>query len=82
MKQPPSKLNNHFLHICHRSISIDSHPSQNGIDIAPPIPPVTTNGGAPPDIDFSGQVLGLMQAVFSYGGAMVRERRIHPNRAV
>jgi len=47
------------------------HPSQNGIDIAPPIPPVTTSASAPPDIDFSGQVLGLMQAVFSYGGAMV-----------
>jgi hypothetical protein len=82
MRQPPSKLNNHLLHVYHRSISIDTDPSQNGIDISPPIPPVTTSGGAPPDIDFSGQVLGLMQAVFSYGGAMVRERRAHPNRAV
>jgi hypothetical protein len=45
--------------------------SQNGVDISPPIPPVITSGGAPEGIAFSGQVLGLMQAVFSYGGAMV-----------
>ena len=49
----------------------DAHPSQNGVDISAPIPPVTTSAGAPEGIDFSGQVLGLMQAVFSYGGAMV-----------
>lgn len=49
----------------------DFRPSQNGVDISNPIPPVLTSAGAPPDIDFSGQVLGLMQAVFSYGGAMV-----------
>jgi hypothetical protein len=45
--------------------------SQNGIDISPPIPPVVTTISAPEGIGFSGQVLGLMQAVFSYGGAML-----------
>jgi hypothetical protein len=45
--------------------------SQNGIDIGPPIAPIVTTASAPADIGFSGQVLGLMQAVFSYGGAML-----------
>lgn len=50
---------------------IDRHHSQNGVDISPPIRPVVTSASAPAGMDFSGQVLGLMQAVFSYGGAMV-----------
>lgn len=34
-------------------------------------PPVATSAGAPADVDFSGQIVGLMQAVYSYGGAML-----------
>lgn len=42
-----------------------------GTDIGPPAPPVSTTGGAPAGVDFSGQIVGLMQAVYSYGGAML-----------
>ena len=33
--------------------------------------PVQTSAGPPAGIDFSGQIVGLMQAVYSYGGAML-----------
>ncbi len=33
--------------------------------------PVFKTAGPPPDVAFDGQVVGLMQAVFSYGGAML-----------
>lgn len=33
--------------------------------------PIITTGGPPPGVEFEGQVVGLMQAVYSYGGAML-----------
>ena len=33
--------------------------------------PIFKTAGPPPDVAFDGQVVGLMQAVFSYGGAMI-----------
>lgn len=33
--------------------------------------PIITTGGPPPGVAFEGQVVGLMQAVYSYGGAML-----------
>jgi hypothetical protein len=54
-----------------------SHPNysaatkSNGVPIGPPAPPVTTTAGPPPTVEFSGQIVGLMQAVYSYGGAML-----------
>ena len=43
-------------------------------DIIPDLnnpPPITTTGGAPEGVEFTGQIVGLMQAVYSYGGAML-----------
>jgi len=73
MKQPRSKSSGNPLADpdSHSASDTDDRLSQNGVDISAPIPPVITSGSAPDGIDFSGQVLGLMQAVFSYGGAMV-----------
>lgn len=54
-----------------------SHPNyraaakSNGVDIGPPAPPVMTTAGPPASVEFSGQIVGLMQAVYSYGGAML-----------
>jgi amino acid transporter len=54
-----------------------SHPNyeaagkSNGVPIGPPAPPVMTTAGPPATVEFSGQVVGLMQAVYSYGGAML-----------
>jgi len=45
--------------------------AQNGVAVGPPAPPVKTTGGSPDGVAFSGQVVGLMQAVYSYGGAML-----------
>jgi hypothetical protein len=38
----------------------------NGIDNPPPI---TTSGSSPPGLSFRDNINGLMQAVFSFGGA-------------
>lgn len=43
----------------------------DGTYIGPPVPPVHTTAGPPDSIGFSGQLVGLMQAVYSYGGAML-----------
>ncbi|THX21220.1 hypothetical protein D6D17_00186 [Aureobasidium pullulans] len=54
-----------------------SHPNyeaagkSNGVDVGPPAPPVMTTAGPPATVEFSGQIVGLMQAVYSYGGAML-----------
>jgi len=40
-------------------------------DIGPPAPPVHTTAGPPAGVEFTGQLVGLMQAVYSYGGAML-----------
>ncbi|KAM0691527.1 hypothetical protein Q7P36_010298 [Cladosporium allicinum] len=57
--------------VTHSEPNYEAAFNQNGIDIGPPIAPIVTTASAPADIGFSGQVLGLMQAVFSYGGAML-----------
>lgn len=41
-------------------------PDANGV-----FPPVQHSGGLPPSANFAGSVNGIMQAVFSYGGAMI-----------
>lgn len=54
-----------------------SHPNytaaaaSNGVEVGPPAPAVLTTAGAPATVEFSGQIVGLMQAVYSYGGAML-----------
>ena len=57
--------------VTHTVPNYDAANTQNGVDIGPPAPPVATTAGAPADIEFSGQIVGLMQAVYSYGGAML-----------
>lgn len=48
--------------------SFSSYPSlfPNGIDNPPPI---ATTAGTPPGLNFRDNINGLMQAVFSFGGA-------------
>lgn len=45
----------------------------NGVEVgtAGHRPAVTTTSGPPPNVAFTGQVVGLMQAVYSYGGGMI-----------
>lgn len=57
--------------VTHSSPNYEAAATANGVDIGPPAPPVLTTGGAPSGVDFTGQVVGLMQAVYSYGGAML-----------
>lgn len=57
--------------VSHSVPNYDASNTAYGTDIGPPPPPVTTTAGAPAGVDFSGQVVGLMQAVYSYGGAML-----------
>lgn len=57
------------------TMAIVSHTTPNYVaankayDIDPG--PVTTTAGPPANVAFEGQVVGLMQAVYSYGGAML-----------
>lgn len=57
--------------VTHSHPNYEAAAKSNGVDIGPPAPPVMTTAGPPATVEFSGQVVGLMQAVYSYGGAML-----------
>ncbi|KAH0388546.1 oligopeptide transporter protein, partial [Aureobasidium melanogenum] len=57
--------------VTHSHPNYEAAAKSNGADIGPPAPPVMTTAGPPADVEFSGQLVGLMQAVYSYGGAML-----------
>ncbi len=51
----------------HSEPNWDAAKASNQVDKGP----IITTGGPPPGVEFEGQVVGLMQAVYSYGGAML-----------
>jgi len=53
--------------VAHSAPNFGAAMSQNGI----PAGPIMRTGGSPAGVDFEGQVVGLMQAVYSYGGSMI-----------
>jgi len=57
--------------VTHSHPNYEAAAKSNGVNIGPPAPPVMTTAGPPATVEFSGQVVGLMQAVYSYGGAML-----------
>lgn len=57
--------------VTHSDPNYASAATANGVDIGPPAPPVQTTGGPADGVEFTGQLVGLMQAVYSYGGAML-----------
>lgn len=59
--------------VTHTAPNYTAAAAENGADIgtAGARPPVVTTAGAPEGTPFTGQVVGLMQAVYSYGGAML-----------
>ena len=57
--------------VTHSHPNYEAAANSNGVEVGPPAPPVMTTAGPPATVEFSGQVVGLMQAVYSYGGAML-----------
>ncbi|KAI5204127.1 hypothetical protein E4T39_03678 [Aureobasidium subglaciale] len=57
--------------VTHTHPNYEAASNSNGVDIGPPAPPVMTTAGPPSTVELSGQIVGLMQAVYSYGGAML-----------
>ncbi|KAI4756212.1 hypothetical protein E4T52_11687 [Aureobasidium sp. EXF-3400] len=57
--------------VTHSHPNYEAASKSNGVPVGPPAPPVMTTAGPPATVEFSGQVVGLMQAVYSYGGAML-----------
>jgi hypothetical protein len=57
--------------VTHSHPNYEAASKSNGANIGPPAPSVMTTAGPPADVEFSGQIVGLMQAVYSYGGAML-----------
>ncbi|GAB7356348.1 hypothetical protein MBLNU459_g7138t1 [Dothideomycetes sp. NU459] len=59
--------------VSHSAPNYDAAATANGADVGTPgnRPPVVTTAGPPAGVEFTGQVVGLMQAVYSYGGAML-----------
>lgn len=55
--------------VAHTAPNYTAAESQNNIPYGNGVP--VTTAGPPPDVAFQGQVVGLMQAVYSYGGAML-----------
>jgi len=53
--------------VAHSPPNFTAAKSSNGVDPGP----IVTTGGSPPGTPFEQQVVGLMQAVYSYGGAML-----------
>ena len=53
--------------VAHSDPNYEAAKANNFVDKGP----VVKTAGPPADVPFDGQVVGLMQAVFSYGGAMV-----------
>lgn len=64
---------NVFVIISTMAIVAHSHPNYVAANTAYMINPgpVVTTAGPPAGVDFQGQIVGLMQAVYSYGGAML-----------